>query len=141
MGYRELLESAEPLSPEARCSYCRLRYDKQPFGPLGFQADHVMPQWKRPDLENDPSNLVWACIRCNIIKGGRFEGRDALTNSVVMFFHPRRQAWESHFAGVPTGVIHGVTPTGRVTVHGLRHNMSPDVVRPRAEGFEEGWWP
>ena len=141
MGARETLESAEPLSPETRCTYCRLRYDKQPFGPLAFQADHLIPRSVRPDLENELTNLVWACIRCNIFKGARFEGQDNLTHLMVRFFHPKRQSWGGHFMGAPTGVIYGMTSTGRVTVDGLRHNGSPQVVRPRAEGFEEGWWP
>jgi len=51
-----------------RCVYCLKR---ERWGKLTgeFDLDHFQPQSQRPDLSTDYANLVYACRRCNAVKG------------------------------------------------------------------------
>ncbi len=51
-----------------RCVYCLKR---ESLGSLTgeFELDHFHPQWIRPDLSINYHNLVYACARCNAVKG------------------------------------------------------------------------
>ncbi len=45
-----------------------------------------------------PSNLAAACAHCNRLKSHFTTGRDPLGGNEVRLFHPRRDAWNDHFA-------------------------------------------
>lgn len=53
-----------------RCVYCLKR---ETWGRVKgeFDLDHFEPQSVRPDLELDYENLVYACRRCNAVKGNQ----------------------------------------------------------------------
>ena len=141
MDYRQILESVEPLTPETRCGYCRFPFSKNPFGRMAFHADHIIPKVKAPHLSTVVSNLVWACIRCNLKKRDFMQGHDPVTNQLVPLYHPRNQIWPAEFQGLSNGKINGRTPTGRGTESRLQFNDDIIVVLVREEGFSDGWWP
>ena len=141
MGYRDILEAAEPLTPKTRCGYCRFPYAKNPFGRLGFHAEHIVPKSKAPHLSMELSNLVWACLVCNINKHNFTEGHDYVTNTLVPLYHPKTQVWPIHFQGLANGKINGRSPTGRGTEARLAFNGEAIRVAARAALFSEGWWP
>lgn len=49
-----------------RCVYCDVKMDE--VGVEGFHIDHFRPKKNFPELETEPSNLVLACSKCNILK-------------------------------------------------------------------------
>lgn len=68
--------------------------------------DHIVPRSLRRsgstpvhDEDSDAqNNLAAACAHCNRLKGNFTSGHDPLTGSAVGLFHPRRGAWDEHFA-------------------------------------------
>jgi hypothetical protein len=78
-----------------RCEYCRI---------VGWelQIDHILPRSpRRRDSAEEldvPENLAAACAHCNRLKGDFTTGRDPLTGREARLFHPRRDAWDDHFA-------------------------------------------
>lgn len=142
MAQRRMLESAEPLTCQTRCAYCRIPYWKNNlFGRMAFHVDHVIPRSKPPPPGNELSNLVWACLVCNSHKAAFTEGYDHVTNSAVPLFHPRAQAWASHFQGLANGKINGLTTTGRGTEARLQFNGEAIIIAARESLFAEEWWP
>jgi hypothetical protein len=100
-----------------RCEYCHLP-DILPQT-LRFHLEHIVA--RRHGGHTTMENLAWSCQRCNERKGANLTGIDPDTSSVVPLFHPRRDAWEEHFAFVGLTVI-GLTPVGRTTVWLLAMN-------------------
>jgi hypothetical protein len=47
-----------------RCVYCDCPEDLLGGGPM-MELDHFRPQKHYPDLDNDPTNLVYSCRSCN----------------------------------------------------------------------------
>lgn len=141
MNYRAILESAEPLTPETRCGYCLFPFGQNPAGRAGFHADHIVPRSKAKHLSNELTNLVWACLRCNLKKGDATHSIDPISNSSVPIFHPRQQAWTDHFLGHHTGKINGRTSRGRGTEARLEFNSEFVVVAARKKWARDGLWP
>ena len=108
------------------CEYC---YSQAAFSPSPFEIEHIMP--KALGGANTVDNLAFACSGCNMSKGVRIEGTDAVTGLIFPLYHPRRDRWSAHFAWHNSGLeIIGVSPTGRVTVKLLKLNR-PNVVNLR----------
>jgi len=74
--------------------------------------------------------LSLACGDCNRFKGSDLCSLDTVTNSVVLLFHPRSDAWREHFRLIE-GHIEPLTPTGRVTTRLLHFNDAAIVDRRR----------
>ncbi len=78
-----------------RCEYCRI-------AGWELQIDHILPRSRRRRESagelDAPENLAAACAHCNRLKGDFTTGRDPLTAREVRLFHPRRDAWDEHFA-------------------------------------------
>lgn len=82
-----------------RCEYCHI---------VGWelQVDHILPRsLRRRDLPGTADeeldaheNLAAACAHCNRFKGDFTTGPDPLAGREVRLFHPRRDAWDEHFA-------------------------------------------
>jgi hypothetical protein len=108
-----------------RCEYCRIC---QEHSPLSLQIEHIVAC--KHGGSDDPSNLAWACDRCNLHKGSDLSGIDPITKQVVQLFHPRLQSWPEHFALDGIEII-GLTACGPATVNVLRMN-APRRVRLRA---------
>jgi uncharacterized protein (TIGR02646 family) len=49
-----------------RCGFCRLRISESQFYP---HLEHIVPKSVKPTFEFLPTNLVYACQRCNFGKG------------------------------------------------------------------------
>lgn len=92
----------------------------QKFHAQAFHIDHIIA--KQHVLDSDLENLALACYHCNGKKGPNLSGWDPITKAVVPLFHPRRDKWADHFAW-NNGLIVGLTPAGRVTVHVLNMNV------------------
>jgi hypothetical protein len=102
-----------------------------------FNADHVVArQHSGPTREE---NLAFACARCNRHKGPNVAGVEPETGRIVPLFNPRRDDWHTHFRW-DGALLHGVTATGRVTIHVLDMNH-PDRVLLRSLLIELGVFP
>jgi len=99
-----------------RCEYCRI---VEKAYRLSFHVEHIVASVHH---RNDgPSNLAWACPRCNAHKGPNLNTIDPKTGMQVDLFNPRTDIWEEHFSAEGY-VITGLTATGRGTVHLLQIN-------------------
>jgi hypothetical protein len=95
-----------------RCEYCRA---PEGIFNLPFEVEHIVPRSKAGT--DDESNWALACRSCNLFKSDHIDGLDASTGERARLFHPRLDRWEDHFRiEAESGVIEGLTPTGRVTV-------------------------
>lgn len=50
-----------------RCVYCDL-HENDLGGQTNMQIDHFRPERRFPELANNPHNLVWSCVSCNLHK-------------------------------------------------------------------------
>jgi hypothetical protein len=84
-------------------------------------VDHILPLVAGGSSQLE--NLCLACYRCNEFKGRRTEGADPVEGQMTPLFHPRRDAWATHFAWQADRVtLAGLTPVGRATIVALRLN-------------------
>jgi hypothetical protein len=100
-----------------RCEYCRMHQSLQG---ARFHLEHVVP--KSRGGATDPENLAWACPGCNLRKSDRVEATDPEADDTVPLFHPRTQAWDTHFAWDDYQIV-GLTAIGRATVVALDLNQ------------------
>jgi len=100
-----------------RCEYCRLPQSAVLFAP--FHVEHVVA--RQHGGGDEPSNLAFACDRCNLHKGPNLTAIDPETGEIVPLFHPRRDSWQDHFRWENAEIV-GRTPTGRATVRLLNMN-------------------
>jgi hypothetical protein len=101
-----------------RCEYCRAT---EAIFNFPFEVEHIIPSSR--DGSDDEANCALACRSCNLYKSDQIEGAVEPTQEVVRLFHPRRDRWDEHFrVEKETGMIQGLTSTGRVTVAILQMN-------------------
>lgn len=100
------------------CEYC---LSQEFFSPSSFSIEHIIPKSKGGT--NAPDNLALACMGCNNHKYNKTQHLDPASQTEVAIYHPRRQAWQKHFAWNDdlTRVV-GLTPTGRATIICLQLN-------------------
>ena len=99
-----------------RCEYCRL---PQEAYDLTFHVEHIVASQHQQN--DDPSNLAFACDRCNLHKGTNLATIDHQTGDRVDVFNPRKDSWDEHFSFVGAEIV-GLTPTGRATARLLHMN-------------------
>jgi len=116
------------------CEYCRLSREDHV---LPFEIDHIVSEKHLGPTQMD--NLCLSCWDCNNAKGSDVAAADPLTGNASLFFHPRRQLWESHFRLDDAQII-PLTPEGRVTVFVLQLN-APERVQEREMLIELGSYP
>ncbi|MBL7989557.1 MAG: HNH endonuclease [Chlorobi bacterium] len=105
------------------CEYCHCQ---ERYSPDPFSVEHIIPSSKGG--ASDLSNLAFACQGCNNRKYNHTEGIDPVSGSIVPFFHPRFDTWQTHFSWSSDFVeIIGLTPTGRATVEKLQLNRTAIV--------------
>jgi hypothetical protein len=109
----------------------------QAFYRARFQIEHVVAQQHGGPTAAD--NLALACQHCNSHKGPNLAGIDPDTGQLSRLFHPRRDAWDDHFAW-SGHVLVGKTPVGRATVAVLAVN-DEDYRVVRAALLAEGVFP
>ena len=118
----------------ARCEYCRL--PDFAIAPEDFHVEHIIAR-KHGGLD-EPDNLAWACIFCNLYKGPNLASFDPDTSELTRLFHPRRDRWEEHFR-IEEAQIVGLTPVGRTTCWLLEMN-SEILAGLRASLMREERW-
>ena len=116
------------------CEYCLI---PQVATIHNHEPDHIIPSQHGGTSEEH--NLALACMRCNRFKGPNLGSIDPKTEKLVPFFNPRKQIWSEHF-GLENGIIHPLTPEGRVTAKILRFN-DEDRVEKRLQLLESGIYP
>ena len=99
-----------------RCEYCGLSQEGQE---ANFHIDHIVPVVANGAAV--ASNLALACVSCFLRKGARQTAVDPQSNSEVILYHPRRDAWYIHFRWEGVRII-GLTPSGRASVVALEMN-------------------
>lgn len=119
-----------------RCEYCQL---PENLAYSAYHIDHI-----RPVIHGGSSdsldNLAWACMDCNTHKGTNLSSIDFETQTHSFFYHPRTQQWDEHFRYTRDGVLHGLTPEGRITVRVFDMN-GLERVEYRRILFDIGEWP
>lgn len=112
-GYRAYTEYKPWLRDEFafRCVYCLRRERFFPDGEWSFGVDHVVPQSVNPAGVTDYDNLVYACTRCNTLKG-----------EVVGLLSPDEAGFGRHLRVEPDGTIRTLTSEGRRLVGQLELN-------------------
>jgi hypothetical protein len=110
-----------------RCEYCRA---PEAVFNFPFEVEHIAPRSRQGP--GDESNLALACRACNLRKSDYVTGMDETTQSEVLLFNPRRDAWEEHFeVDEGSGAIRGRTPVGRATVARLEMNSPTQLAARR----------
>lgn len=119
-----------------RCEYC---HAPELIHNFTFEVEHIYPRSAGGASSED--NLALSCTSCNVFKSDAVAGWDAEEKEQSLFFHPRHDYWEHHFAFDPeTAQISGLTAAGRVTVTRLKMN-SPLQVRARRQWALLGLYP
>lgn len=116
------------------CEYCHLPQAATPFIP--FHVEHIIAKQHRDDESDNPSELAYACDRCNAFKGPNLSSIDPVTGEIVSLFNPRIAVWSDHFE-LTHGRITGLTPIGRATTRLLNMN-APRRIELRQHWHEEG---
>lgn len=101
-----------------RCEYCLL-HDEDSFYP--HHIDHIVS--RKQGGASVPSNLAYACLRCNLWKGSAAGVPDPETGELVPLFNPRSDEWAQHFA-LDGNFIMPLSSKGSATVHLLKLNHS-----------------
>ena len=119
-----------------RCEYCRAPETAFNFH---LEVEHILPLSLGGAEEED--NLALACQSCNLFKAVQVTAFDASEQGLVALFHPRRMSWREHFrVELETGLIQGLTATGRATVGGLRINSAAQI-KARLQWMRLGLFP
>lgn len=107
-----------------RCEFCLFH---ERYTMKTHEVDHVYAE--KHGGETIDENLCLSCLDCNRHKGSDLCSLDTPTNEITPLYHPRHHVWTEHFR-LEGGVIHPLTPQGRVTVRLLRLN-TPERVAER----------
>jgi hypothetical protein len=93
------------------------------YCPDPFEMEHIVPLVHGGT--NELNNIAFSCGGCNQFKGAKIESVDPLTQQTVRLFHPRRDAWQTHFQWISGfSLVEGITPIGRATVECLQLNRN-----------------
>lgn len=105
------------------CEYCRA---PEVVFNFPFEVEHIVPLARQGG--GDEENLALSCRSCNLYKSDSVSGFDEISQREIEFFNPRKNYWSEHFAlDEKTGEIKALTPTGRVTIAGLRINSRSQI--------------
>jgi hypothetical protein len=117
-----------------RCEYCLIHEDDVIFRHV---PDHVIA--RKHGGGSELANLAWSCYLCNHLKGSDIASVDLDTGRIVRLFHPRRDAWGTHFRLQGARIV-PLTAVGRVTEHLLQLNQQRSLDARQAL-LEEGRYP
>ena len=107
-SYKEVLKE----DFNSRCGYCD---DHEYFSREPYQIDHFAPRTILKTMgENDYSNLVYSCRRCNRSKWDKWPTADETkhNNGVEGFIDPCDPAYDQQFERNNRGEIIPITPLG-----------------------------
>jgi 5-methylcytosine-specific restriction endonuclease McrA len=94
------------------CAYCATS-EAESLG-QAFAIDHYEPQQVRPELVNEYTNLMYACVPCNTYKSDRVPS-DKARAAGVRFFRPDQDKYGDHFERNDRLLKHK-TPIGEFTI-------------------------
>lgn len=99
------------LDFNTRCGYCDSKEDLATLGNAQFHIDHFAPKKKFPSLENEYSNLIYSCSRCNIAKNDDWISSSPNTPVVDNkgYIDPCAVDYNDHFDRDNHGNIIGIT--------------------------------
>ena len=120
------------------CAYCTMLETEAHA--IRFTIDHYEPSSAAPHLENEYSNLMWACDPCNTLKGDRCPP-DAARAAGFRFFRPDEDIHQDHFQ--PGGIrIEHRTNVGYFTIEAIDLNREAllRLRKIRAQLFQLGEW-
>ena len=100
------------------CAYCTM--SEAEAQAIRFTIDHYEPKSAREDLEDDYSNLMYACDECNMRKGNRCPPASARADG-FRFFRPDIDAYEQHFEKNGIRLRHKTT-VGEFTIDAIDLN-------------------
>jgi HNH endonuclease len=102
------------------CEYCQSQRD---FSHDDFSVEHITP--RSAGGTDDLENLAMSCQGCNNRKYTALEAIDPVTGIQVGLYHPRLEAWTTHFVwSADTTLMIGLTATGRASIMRLELNRS-----------------
>jgi hypothetical protein len=102
------------------CEYCQSQRD---FSHDDFSVEHITP--RSAGGTDDLENLAMSCQGCNNRKYTALEAIDPVTGIRVALYHPRLEAWTTHFVwSADTTLMIGLTSTGRASIMRLELNRS-----------------
>jgi 5-methylcytosine-specific restriction endonuclease McrA len=113
---------------EHRCEYCRM---SQSLQGASFHIEHIHPRIHGG--KTIFGNLALACPGCNLHKADCTTSTDPATGEVVPLFHPRKHAWDDHFAWSDAR-LEALSSIGRATLHRLQLNHPRRLLIRKAEG-------
>lgn len=107
---------------KGHCEYCKC---PSAFSTELFSIKHILPRSKNGSNELD--NLAYACIGCNIYKSDKTEFIDVVSQTISIFYNPRKMNWIDHFIWDEslTVMIGKTAAIGRATIEGLKLNRLP----------------
>ncbi len=116
-GYENYQEYKPWLRDEFifRCVYCLGREVWYPSGAEAFSVDHVVPKSRVPALICAYENLVYACVRCNSLRGE------------VELLDPANAAFAAHLTVSDDGVVHALGAQGQDIIDQLHLNSEHTV--------------
>ena len=113
---------------DSRCGYCGVA-DQDAGGE--FTVDHFVPVVHGGG--EDEANLVYCCFRCKLYKSDFFPSK-ADRDAERLILHPLRDDVTCHFViNTATGMLDGLTETGRFHI-ALLHLNRPQLVTYRLRG-------
>jgi 5-methylcytosine-specific restriction endonuclease McrA len=77
---------------DGRCEYCQSCMD---YASQSFAIEHILPV--ALGGKTTLQNLAFACGGCNAHKYTKVEALDALSQTTVPLYNPRKQSWRDHF--------------------------------------------
>ncbi len=100
------------------CAYCTMTEAEAQA--IRFTIDHYEPRKARPDLEDDYTNLMYACDECNLRKGDRTPPPAARADG-FRFFRPDQDRYHENFKN--RGVrLEAKTNTGHFSIEAIDLN-------------------
>ena len=118
------------------CAYCLL-HEFWAGGERNFEIDHFRPIGKFPHLENEYTNLYYACHVCNAYKWEHFPTPE-LQAQGIGYVDLCADNFEKHYTLQPDGVLEPHTPSARYTLT-ILHLDSPHLVALRRFALKQGW--
>lgn len=115
-----------------RCCYCNMPSE---LLTIPYHVEHFIPvkvfEGKKDSLLTDYNNLMWACPKCNLSKGNKYEG-DLLNSTKIenkLFYNPVEVDYNDIFFRNEIGGIESEDPKGQEMIKILKlyrpiHNLA-----------------
>lgn len=106
------------------CGYCG---KKMELLKAKAQIDHFIPKSYAPSKENDYTNLVYSCQKCNRGKWHHWPTQcmEYSYNDKEGFVDPATKEFDLHLERLENGEIVGITPVGKYMVKKMRLDIRP----------------